>query len=150
MTAAGPTAPGVAELQLATFRVGDLLLGLPVSLVEEVVDLEYLTPVPLAPEGVSGLINLRGRIVAAVDVRTRLGLPARPVGLPAVHVVLATADGSTSLVVDEVGDVVLLSVGAREDVPDTVTPALRRLVTGAFQQESSLLLVLDADLVLAL
>jgi purine-binding chemotaxis protein CheW len=140
----------VTDVLLATFRVGDLLLGLPVSAVEEVVDVDQVTPVPLAPPAVCGLINLRGKIVAAVDVRVSLGLPARPEGPSRVHVVLAVDGEPASLVVDEVGDVVLLADDDREDVPETVAPALRRLVTGAFQQESSLLLVLDPDLVLAL
>jgi purine-binding chemotaxis protein CheW len=140
----------VTETLLATFRVGDLLLGVPVDAVEEVVDVETVTRVPLAAAEVSGLINLRGRIVVAVDVRESLGLPPRPGGRSRVHVVL-TADGEpASLGVDEMGDVVPLPDAAREDVPETVAPALRRLVTGAFQLESSLLLVLDPDLVLAL
>jgi purine-binding chemotaxis protein CheW len=140
----------VTDLLLATFRVGDLLLGLPVSAVEEVVDVEQVVPVPLAPAEVCGLINLRGRIVVAVDVRESLGLPARPEGRSRVHVVLAADGEPASLVVDEVGDVVPMPDSAREEVPETVAPALRRLVTGAFQLASSLLLVLDPDLVLAL
>ena len=140
----------MTDLLLATFRVGDLLLGLPVSAVEEVVDVELVVPVPLAPPDVSGLINLRGRIVVAVDVRASLGLPPRPEGPSSVHVVLTAGGEPASLVVDGVGDVLPVPETAREDVPETVAPALRRLVTGAFQLESALLLVLDPDLVLAL
>ena len=140
----------MTDLLLATFRVGDLLLGLPVSAVEEVVDVEQVVPVPLAPADVSGLINLRGRIVVAVDVRASLGLPPRPEGQSKVHVVLMADGEPASLVVDEVGDVLPVPEAAQEDVPETVAPALRRLVTGAFQLESALLLVLDPDLVLAL
>jgi purine-binding chemotaxis protein CheW len=140
----------VTDTQLATFRVGDLLLGLPVSDVAEVVDIAHVTAVPLAPEGVAGIVNLRGQIVAAVDVRVRLGLPQRPEGPSRVHVVLRTGAEPTSLVVDEIGDVLLLADADRDDVPDTVAPPLRRLVTGAYQRESSLLLVLDPDLVLDL
>ena len=140
----------MTDLQLATFHVGDLLLGLPVTAVAEVVKAEHLTHVPLAPKAVCGLLNLRGRIVTAVDVRVRLGLPPRPEHLPGVHVVLGTSDEPTSLVVDAVGDVVIVAAQDREDVPETVAPALRRLVTGAFQRQASLLLVLDPDLMLDL
>lgn len=140
----------MSEVLLATFRVGDLLLGLPVSAVEEVVDVEQVVPVPLAPTEVSGLINLRGRIVVAVDVRESLGLPPPPEGRSRVHVVVSADGEPASLVVDEMGDVLPVPDTAREDVPETVAPALRRLVTGAYQLESALLLVLDPDLVLAL
>ena len=140
----------MSDLLLATFHVGDLLLGMPVSAVQEVVDVEQVVPVPLAAADVSGLINLRGRIVVAVDVRASLGLPPRPEGPSRVHVVVAADGEPASLVVDEVGDVLPVPETAREEVPETVAPALRRLVTGAFQLDSALLLVLDPDLVLAL
>lgn len=137
----------MSEQRLTTFVVGDLLLGLPVEVVEEVFQADHLTVVPLAPEGVAGLINLRGRILTAVDARTRLGLaPSGTSG--GTHVVVTSGGEQSSLLVDRVADVVVVDEDDRDAVPETVDPVIRRLVTGAYQQEASLLLVLDPDLML--
>lgn len=135
-------------VRFCTFVVGNLLLGLPVDDVVEVVQDEQLTAVPLAPEAVLGLLNLRGRIVPAVDARTRLGVdPRGDDGLP-VHVIMRIEDEQISLVVDATGDVVTLAVATREDVPETVDPQIRRLLTSSYQLVGALLLVLDPHLVL--
>ena len=136
------------ELQLCTFVVANLLLGLPVREVSEVVRGEDVTPVPLAPPAVVGLLNLRGRIVPAVDARTRFGLPARGPDEEAAHVVVNVADEQVSLVVDRTSDVVTLSASQREDVPDTVAADIRRLLVASYQRPDGLLLVLDPLLVL--
>lgn len=136
--------------RLCTFAVGGLRLGLPVEDVVEVVRGEPVTPVPLAPATVAGLLNLRGRIVPVLDARARLGLPPRSDGQESAHVVLDLDGEHVSLIVDREGDVVEVLPEERQDVPETVDPHLRRLSTAAYQREGALLLVLDPRLVLVL
>jgi purine-binding chemotaxis protein CheW len=133
--------------QLCTFLVGNLLLGVPVEDVIEVVRGEHLTPVPLAPPGVVGILNLRGRIVTAVDARLRLGLAPRADGAAMVHVIVEIAGEHLSLVVDREGEVVSVVASERQDVPETLDPEIRDLLTSAYQRASALLLVLDPGLV---
>jgi purine-binding chemotaxis protein CheW len=130
--------------QLCTFRLDDLLFGVEVDRVEEVLPDRPLTPVPLAPPQIAGLINLRGLIVPAIDVRRCLGLPARAAGLDPGNVVLSGRDGPLSLLVDEIGDVVAVDDLQIEPVPDSVEPVARRLLRGVCQLPAGLLLLLDA------
>ena len=136
------------DLQLCTFAVDNLLLGLPVDDVSEVVRGEQVTAVPLAPPAVIGLLNLRGRIVPAVDARSRFGLEQRAADQEPVHVIVRALEEQISLVVDGMRDVVTVSRVDREDVPETVSPDIRRLLTSSYQRVGSLLLVLDPQLVL--
>lgn len=138
-----------ADAQLCTFAVGGLLLGLPVDVVCEVVRGEELTPVPLAPVAVIGLLNLRGRIVPAVDARARFGLPPRDTDADPAHVVVSVLGEQVSLAVDDTSDVVTVGADEREDVPDTVADDIRRLMTASYQRPEGLLLVLDPALVLS-
>lgn len=133
---------------LCTFVVGDLLLAMPVEDVSEVVLGGEITAVPLAPPSVLGLLNLRGRIVPAVDVRTRFGLERRPADEVPTHVIVAVDDEHLSLVVDRTSDVVTVSEVEREAVPETVAAQIRRLTTSSYQRAGALLLVLDPRLVL--
>ncbi|MCA1712845.1 MAG: chemotaxis protein CheW [Actinobacteria bacterium] len=142
------TAP-LGDVQLCTFVVGGLLLGLPAAGVSEVVHGEEVTPVPLAPAAVLGLLNLRGRIVPAIDARLRLGMPPRPVGEEGTHIVVRVRGEQVSLVVDRTSDVVSVAAADREDVPETVGPEIRRLLTASHQRTYGLLLVLDPELVLS-
>lgn len=135
--------------RLCTFEVGELVLGVPVGDVVEVFRDADVVKVPLAPHSTVGIINLRGRIVAAVDARRRLALAERPPGAEHVHVILDSAGESVSLVVDREGDVVSVSPDDQQEVPETLDPAIRGLLTGAYQQVGALLLVLDPHLVLA-
>ncbi len=141
-------ASGSDDLRLCTFAVGHLLLGLPVEDVAEVVRGEQLTVVPLAPPAVVGLLNLRGRIVPAVDARTRFGLPPREPDVEPTHVIIHSLGEQISLVVDRPGDVLTVARRDREEVPDTVSADIRRLLTSSYQRHGALLLVLDPQLVL--
>jgi purine-binding chemotaxis protein CheW len=143
------TAPTRTDVQLCTFLVGNLLLGLSVDDVSEVVQGGQVTGVPLAPPAVLGLLNLRGRIVPAVDVRVRFGMPPRPAEASAAHVVVHVAGEQVSLVVDGASDVVTVRAADREDVPETVDEGIRRLMTGSYQRADGLLLVLDPALALS-
>ena len=131
--------------RFCTFHVGELLLGVEVELVQEVLGEEPMTRVPLADPWVSGLLNLRGQIVTAIDARRRLGLPPRGPGERTANIVLRTPDGSVSLVVDREGDVVDLPDTEIEPLPENVSPAIRAVVTGTCRVDESLLLMLDAQ-----
>ena len=128
-----------------TFYVGELLLGVEVELVQEVLGEELITRVPLADPWVSGLLNLRGQIVTAIDARRRLGLPPRGPHDRTANIVLRTPDGAVSLVVDREGDVVDLTDTEIEPLPENVNPAVRAVVTGTCKVDESLLLMLDAE-----
>jgi purine-binding chemotaxis protein CheW len=133
-----------APQQLCTFRLDDLLFGIEVDRVEEVLRSRPLTPVPLAPPQIAGLINLRGQIVPAIDLRRCLGLAAASAGLPPGNVVLRGRDVPLSLLVDHIGDVVAVDELQIEPVPDSVEPGTRRLLRGVCQLPAGLLLLLDA------
>lgn len=130
--------------QYCTFWVDSLYLGIDVHKVQEVMRTLETTPVPLAPTAVVGLINLRGQIVTAIDLRQRLGLPARPADRPPMNVVMRTEDGAVSLVVDEIGDVIEIHADAFEKNPDTMRGELRELIRGVYKLNGQLLLILDS------
>ena len=131
--------------QFATFHLGDFLFGVEVRQVQEVIRFQEMTRVPLAPSVVQGLINLRGQIVTAVDLRRRLALPQRePDRLP-MNVVVRTPEGAVSLLVDEIGDVVEVSADTFERSPETVTGVARDLIQGVYKMKDALLLVLDTQ-----
>jgi purine-binding chemotaxis protein CheW len=130
--------------RFCTFHVGELLLGVEVELVQEVLGEEPMIRVPLADPWVSGLLNLRGQIVTAIDARRRLGLAPRGPGDRSANIVLRTPDGAVSLVVDQEGDVVDLPDTEIEPLPENVSPTIRSVVTGTCRVDESLLLMLDA------
>jgi purine-binding chemotaxis protein CheW len=130
--------------QFCTFFVGDLFLGLEVTCIQEVIRYQPLTVVPLTPELIAGLMNLRGQIVTAIDLRYRLGLPPRDAGERPINVVVRTPDGAVSLLVDEIGDVIEVDDSTFERTPDTVAGDARELIRGAYKLKDRLLLVLDA------
>jgi purine-binding chemotaxis protein CheW len=129
--------------QLATFTVDDLLFGIEVYKVQEVIRYQQMTSVPLAAHGAAGLINLRGEVVAAIDLRTRLGLPPRPEGVFPMNVVVRVDDEPVSLLVDAIGDVAHVSSDQFEEPPETMTGPGRALITGAYKLDNRLLLALD-------
>ena len=133
--------------QLCTFRVADLWLGVDVLDVQEVIRHQPTTAVPLAPDVVEGLVNLRGEIVTALDMRKRLALPARDDGELPSNVVIRSRDEHTavSLLVDEVGDVMDIEGLEFEPAPDTLGGPARDIVLGAYPCPSLLLLLLDVQ-----
>ncbi len=153
MTAPPPTTATAGDrARMATFEADGLLLGVDVARVQEVLGGGDVTPVPLAPPAVLGLLNLRGRILTVVDARQRLGLAPRPVGDnddALVQVVLGSGGEAVSLVVDRAGDVVDVDLRSREPVPVTLDATIRTFVTAVHQLADALLLVLDVDRALA-
>ncbi|PWV63255.1 chemotaxis protein CheW [Plasticicumulans acidivorans] len=133
------------ESQFCTFYLAGLFFGVQVTKVQEVIRYQETTPIPLAPATVSGLINLRGQIVTAIDLRRVLGLEDRPGDMRPMNVVIHTDEGAVSLLVDKIGDVLHADVDSFERIPDTVRGVARDLILGAYKLTDKLLLVLDTD-----
>src|SRR5207248_6796104 len=131
--------------QFCSFYLDELLFGVELNDVQEVIRSLEITQVPLAPRVVSGLINLRGQIVTAVDLRRRLELEDRPAEKLAMNVVVKTKDGPVSLLVDEVGDVVDVGKGTFEPPPGTLRGSLRAIILGIHKLDNQLLHVLDTE-----
>lgn len=131
--------------QFCTFFLDGHVFGTPVPKVQEVIQHQEMTRVPLAPDVVSGLINLRGQIVAAIDLRRRLGLADRSQGQLPMNVVVRTTEGAVSLLVDEIGDVIEVEEEALESPPETLHGFAREVVRGVYKLSGRLLLALDID-----
>ncbi|HYE25880.1 MAG TPA: chemotaxis protein CheW [Clostridia bacterium] len=131
--------------RFCTFRLDDLLLGMEVAKVQEVLRHHNVTRVPLAQPSVAGLINLRGQIVTAVNLRRTFALPARPERGSPLNVIVRTESGAISLLVDEIGDVVEVGDEAFEPPPETLSDSERTFITGVYKLEHELLLVLDSE-----
>ena len=133
----------MASKQFCTFKLGEHFFGIDILQVQEIIRRLTFTRIPLAPTLIEGLVNLRGQIVTAIDMRQRLGLPARDADKMPIHVVVHLDDGSASLLVDEIGDMMELGDESFESPPDTVQGQARELISGVYKLENRLLLVLD-------
>ncbi len=130
--------------QICTFFLGNQVFGVPVSQVQEVIRSQPVTPVPLASEVVEGMINLRGQIVIAIELRRRLGLSRRTSGDP-MNVIVRTATGAVSLLVDKIGDVVEVDGTSFEPPPPTTSQQTREVLLGIYKLEGRLLHLLDTE-----
>jgi purine-binding chemotaxis protein CheW len=131
--------------QFCTFFLDDLYLGVEVERVQEVIRHQQTTRVPLAPKVIGGLINLRGQIVTAINLRHRLQLPEAKEARQSMNVVVRTDEGAVSLLVDEIGDVVEVEPTQFELPPDTLQGTAREMIGGAFKLKGRLLLRLDSE-----
>jgi purine-binding chemotaxis protein CheW len=131
--------------QFCTFYVKDQFFGVPVQQVQEVIRYQEMTRVPLVPPVIRGLINLRGQIVMAVDLRRRFGIEDRPESQLPMNVVVRTDDGAVSFLVDEIGDVLEAGEENLEPPPQTLQGAARELVRGVYKLQERLMLVLDTE-----
>ncbi len=140
-----PTAAlaGKTSQQFTTFTLDGHLFGVEVETVQEVIRYQETTRVPLAPGSIGGLINLRGQVITALDLRHRLGMRERPEGQLPMNVVVRTEDGAVSLLVDQIGEVIETNAQHFEQPPDTVTAKARDLIRGAYKLDRTLLLALD-------
>jgi purine-binding chemotaxis protein CheW len=141
------TAPGASDgaMQLCTFFIDRLFFGIDVRRVQEVIRYQEMTRVPLASPVVGGLINLRGQIVTAIDMRRRLGMQPRPAGQLPMNVVVQSDEGVVSLLVDEIGDVVDVDEGSFEEAPVTLAAGSKELIRGVYKLKQQLLLLLDTE-----
>jgi len=142
---------GTAEADLVlTISVGGQACGVPVLAVRDVLGPQSITPIPLAPPEVEGAMNLRGRIVTAVDLRRRLGLSARQPGAQPMSVVVEHGGELYALLADTVGEVVPLPATERDANPPTLDPLWRDVSRGVQRRDGELLILLDVDRVLAI
>lgn len=137
--------------QFATFRVADMFMGIELLRIQELMRYQHMAPVPLAPKVVEGLINLRGQIVTALDLRRLFHLPALNATdrLP-MNIVVRSEGGPVSLLVDEICDVLDVPEDAWTHLPQNVPSAHRSYLRGVYQLESSLMMVVDTDRVISL
>ncbi len=132
-----------ARQQYCTFFLDGLRFGVDVQKVQEVVPFQEMTCVPLAPPTVCGLLNLRGQIVTAIDLRRRLELPDRAAGSRPMNVVLRGEDSPVSFLVDDVGEVIEADAEAWDQPPETLQERVRELIQKVYRLDDELLLVVD-------
>ena len=131
--------------QFCTFYVNDILLGIEVLDVQEVLRYQDITGIPLAPPEIQGLINLRGQIITAINLRSRMHLPPSNDITQSMNMVTRINNEVVSFLVDSVGDVLEVDDDSFEPVPSTVDASIRELVSGVYKLEGKrLLMALDA------
>jgi len=127
-----------------TVTIAGQLFGIPVLQVQDVLGEQRMTRIPLSPNSVSGALNLRGRIVTAIDVRACLGLSRLPSETgPLMSVVVENEGELFSLLIDHVGDVLSLKAADFEKTPSTLDPLWRAVSDGIYRLQGTLLVVLD-------
>ncbi|HET6842194.1 MAG TPA: chemotaxis protein CheW [Candidatus Angelobacter sp.] len=131
--------------KFSTFYLDDLLFGIEVEKIQEVLNYQEITPVPLAPPLVLGLINLRGQIITALDFRQRLGFGKRAAGSCSINIVVRNNEDVVSLLVDKIGDVVEVGEETFEPPPEMLDAKSRALIRGVHKLDGGLMHVLDAD-----
>ncbi len=135
---------------LVTLTVGDQLCGIPVLAVRDILGEQVITRIPLAPAEIAGSLNLRGRIVTAIDLRRRLRLPPAPAGQARMSVVAEQGGELYALLVDQVSEVLSLDASLFERNPPTLERSWAEFSTGIFRLDGRLLVVLDVSRLLAL
>ncbi|MFD1704230.1 chemotaxis protein CheW [Methylopila henanensis] len=128
-----------------TVEVAGQLFGINIGRVREVFALERLTRVPLSPVEIAGVLNLRGRIVTAIDMRVRLGLTPKTIDEHTMAVGVDHKGEALALIVDRVGDVLALSASAREAKPATLDPRWAAVAEGVHRLDGELMLILDVE-----
>ncbi len=140
---------GAASRQYSTFYLDGLYLGVEVLKVQELIRYQEMTRVPLASSVIRGLINLRGQIVTAIELRRRFDMPDRAADERPMNVVVRIDDVAVSLLVDEIGDVIEVNDEQFEPAPETIRGRANDLVTGVYKTAERLLLVLDVERAIA-
>lgn len=136
---------GTGNNEFVTITIGDQWFGVPVLKVQDVLDTQTITYIPLAPPEVAGALNLRGRIVTAIDVRRRLKLPDRESDKGSMSVVVDHGGELYSLIVDSVGEVLSLPAATFERNPSTLDPVWQSISAGVYRLDGKLLLVVDVE-----
>ncbi len=131
--------------EFVTFTITEQLFGIPVLQIQDVLSSYQITPIPLAPPEITGSLNLRGRVVTAIDVRVRLGLPPRPEDAKSMSIVAENEGELYSLMVDSVGEVMALPQSAYERNLPTLDAKFRAFSDGIYRLDDQLLVVLDIN-----
>jgi purine-binding chemotaxis protein CheW len=136
---------GENNLQLVTFWLHGEFYGIEVGRVQEILLSQRMTPVPSASPSIRGLINLRGQIVTAIDLRRVLGLPDPEDFTRQINVIIRFPDGADSLLVDKIGDVLEVAASKIEPPPPSLKSVDRKHVEGVCKLENTLLVILHVD-----
>ena len=134
--------------QFCTFYLDNHKFGVQVEKVQEVFRYQEITKVPMAPPEIRGLINLRGHIITALDLRLLLGMDPLPEGKLPMNVVVKTKEATASLLVDKIGDVLQVPTEVYERPPETIPIEVRNLILGIYKLKEELLLSLDCEKVI--
>jgi len=132
-------------MQFCTFYLGNELFGVPVLEVQEVVRQHEVTAVPLAPQIVRGLINLRGNIVSTIDMRRLLRMEPLADNAESINVITRVSSGLVSLLVDQIGDVIDAPEDRFEAVPSVLAVEIRQIITRVCKLPGNLLMILNPD-----
>ncbi len=138
------------EDTFVTLTVADMLCGIPVLSVQDVLIAPAIAKIPLAPGEISGSLNLRGRIVTAIDLRRRIGLGGEATNIKQTSIVVESRGEFYSLMVDTVGDVLTLGKDKCEALPSTLPAPLRTFATSVYQLDGVLLSILDVSALTAI
>lgn len=138
------------ERVYVTLMVADQLFGVPIHTVQDVLGPQRINRIPLAPSEVAGSLNLRGRIVTAIDLRKRMGLPPRAGDQPGMSVVVDHNGELYSLIMDAAGEVMSLPASEFEAKPTTLDPLWQDVTSGIYQLDGRLLVILEIDRLLDL
>jgi len=141
---------GGGQNEFVTVYIDGQLFGFPVLQVQDVLAPQRITPVPLAPPEVAGSLNLRGRIVTAIDIRKRLGMAGGENKGPRMSVVIDHGGELYSLLVDSVGEVLSVDSATFESNPATLDPRWRDVSNGIHRLKDTLLIILDVSRLLNL
>ena len=136
------------DIEYVTVSIGEQLFGLPISRVQDVFSLDRLTRVPLASPEIAGVLNLRGRIVTAIDMRVRLGLPPRDKSHTPMAVGIDHQGEAYGLLIDHVGEVMKLPVAGKEPNPANLDPRWAQISDGVHRLDGQLLVVLNVEVTL--
>lgn len=139
---------GVNSVEYVTVKISGQLFGMPISNVEDIFMPNSITPVPLSDTEIEGVLNLRGRIVTAINMRKYLGLPPRDDGEQSMAVGVAYRGESYGLIIDGVGEVLRLNDSTFENNPTNLDPLWSNISLGVHRLENELMLILDIDRVL--
>lgn len=133
----------VDTTELLTVYINDQIFGLPILQVQDVLNVQSMTRIPLASKEIAGSLNLRGRIVTAIHVRHRIGLPPTDPNQKSMSIVVEYEDELYSLMFDRVGEVMHLSMTDYEQNPSTLDPKFRDVADGIYRMSEQLLVVID-------
>ncbi len=137
-----------ATIQYVTIYISDQLFGLPISRVHDVFVPESVTRVPLSQKEIAGVLNLRGRIVTAIDMRKRLGLNPLETEGSLMAIGIEFKEESYGLIIDSVGEVLDLTETSKEAVPSNLDSRWAEIAAGVHRLENNLMVILDVDRVL--
>lgn len=136
------------NIEMATFYVGDSLCGMDILKVQEINKLLDMTEVPMAPDYVKGILNLRGQIVTVIDLGKKLGLSDNIMGPDTRNVIVNSKNEYIGLLVDKIGDVERTDEAGIEPPPANIGGIQGKYFEGVFKKENSLIGMLNVEEVL--